>query len=179
MKRLQLKIIFVVAVYCLSVSCQETYVVSKSQEILFQVEYLNNLEVYQHWGYFIDVNGNVYSYNLPEKWNFPGEDQTISKQEALENLKTCKLSETKVPKQELQKYVNYIDNIAASKVTMSKNKSKIEGTLSYYCYQYAENSSSYKRTIIRTIGRSRCENLNFYSKKVVVWMNEIGTYVPK
>jgi hypothetical protein len=179
MKRLSLKILYLIAVCYLSVSCQKTYVVSKSQEILFQVEYLNNIEVYDHWGYFIDVNGIVRSYNLPEKWNFPGDDQIISNKEMLENLAASKITETKIPKDELRKYINYIDNIAASKVTMTKSKSTIEGTLSYYCYQYSENSSSYKRTIIKTKGRSKCENLNFYSKKVVLWMNEIGAYVPK
>jgi hypothetical protein len=179
MKQFLLKAIFLISIYYLSVSCEETYIVSKSQKILFQVEYVNNIEVYEHWGYFIDVNGNIYSYNLPEKWNFPGEDQTLSEKEAMENLAASKLTDTKIQKAELQKYVNYIDNIAASKVTMSKSKSTLEGTLSYYCYQYSENSSSYKRTIIKTKGHSKCENLNFYSKKVVLWMNEIGTYVPK
>jgi hypothetical protein len=179
MKRHSLKFIILIAFCYLSVSCQKTYVVSKSQEILFQVEYLNNVEVYEHWGYFIDVKGNVFSYNLPEKWNFPGDDQTITKKDAMENLAACKIVEIKVPQEELQKYTNYIDNIAASKVTMTKSKSTIEGTLSYYCYQYSENSSSYKRSVIKTRGHSKCENLNFYSKKVVLWMNEIGAHVPK
>ena len=179
MKRLSGRIAILITICYLSASCQNTYVVSGSQEIIFQVEYFNNVEVYEHWGYFIDVNGNVFSYNLPEKWNFPGDDQTISKKEAMENLASSKLTEIKIPKSELQKYINYIDNIAASKVTLSQSKSTIEGTLSYYCYQYSENSSSYKRTIIKTKGHSKCENLNFYSKKVVAWMNEIGAYVPK
>jgi hypothetical protein len=179
MKRLSVNIVFLIAFCYVSISCQRTYVVSKSQQVLFQVEYLNNVEVYEHWGYFIDASGNVLSYNLPEKWNFPGDDQTISKKEIMENLAVSKLTETKISKEVLQKYINYIDNIAASKVTMSKSKSTIEGTLSYYCYQYSDNSSSYKRTIIKTKGHSKCENLNFYSKKVVKWMSDIGDSVPK
>lgn len=179
MKRFTLKIISLIVLFYLSVSCHKTFVASKSQEILFQAEYLNNVEVYEHRGYFIDVNGTVRTYNNPEKWNFPGEDQTISKKEVLENLASSTLTEIKIPEKELQKYINYIDNIAASKVTMTKSKGRHEGTLSYYCYQYSENSSFYKRTIIKTVGHSKCENLNFYSKKVVSWMNEIGARVPK
>jgi hypothetical protein len=153
--------------------CAKTYVISKSQDILFQVEYINYTRGYTHWGIFIDADGNVLTYNLPEKWNFPGDDQTLTRKEVLENIASCKISNRKIPGAELQKYINYIDNIAASKVTSPKNVAAGAGTLSYYCYQYSENSSTYKRTIIRKTGNSVCENLNFYSKKVVNWINDI------
>jgi hypothetical protein len=174
MKTDSLKVVCLILVSLLFNRCTTTYLVSKSQEILFQVEYINDTGVYDHWGYYIDVNGDVLYYKLPEKWNSPGDDQTITKSDIDENLKSASHTGVKIPKEELLKYINYIDNIAASKVTLSKTKGKLEGTFSYYCYQYSDNSSSYKRTIIKRKGHSKCENLNFYSKKVVSWLNEIG-----
>jgi len=59
------------------------------------------------------------------------------------------------------------------------NAASDAGTLSYYCYQYSESSSTYKRTIIRTEGDSECENLNFFTKKIVDWMNDIRSSIKK
>jgi len=179
MKPLSVKLLSIIALFLALSGCEKTYIVSKSQDILFQFEYTNNALGYAHWGIFIDVSGNILTYNLPEKWNFPKDDQTLTKKEVLENIAAGKISGMKIPAQELQKYVNYIDNVAASKVTSPKNVASDAGTFSYYCYQYSENSSTYKRTIIKTEGDFECENLNFYSKKVVVWMNEIRNSISK
>jgi len=127
----------------------------------------------------VDVNGNILTYNLPEKWNFPQNDQTLTRKEVLENVASSRITGRKIPAEELQKYINYIDNIAASKVTLPKKASTDVGTFFFYCYQYSENSSTYKRTIIKTKGDIRCENLNFYSKKVVAWLNEIRKSISK
>jgi hypothetical protein len=154
-------------------SCEKTYVVSKSQDILFQADYIKSTRGNIHWGIYVDVNGNILTYNLPEKWNIPHDDKTITQKEVIDNIAACKISDRKIPREELQKYINYIDNIAASKVTAPKNVSADAGTLSYYCYQYSESSSTYKRTVIKMTGDIDCENLNFYSKKVVDWMNGI------
>lgn len=101
--------------------CQKTYIVSKSQDVLFQFEYINNTSVYSHWGIFVDANGNILIYNLPEKWNFPKDDQILTQKELLQNVAACKKTDRKIPAEELQKYINCIDNIAASKVSMQKS----------------------------------------------------------
>jgi hypothetical protein len=172
MKPFHLNYIFALLISLAFSGCQKTYIVSKSQDILFQIEYLSNAGVYSHWGLYIDVNGNVMTYNLPGKWNFPKENQTLTKQEVNENIAACKLSNSKIRLEELRKYTNFIDNLAASKVTLPKNHLSDIGTLSFYCFQYSESSSEYKRSIIKTEGHINCENLNFYSKKVVSWMSE-------
>ena len=179
MKPFHLNIIFTLLISLAISGCQKTYIVSKSQDILFQIEYFSNAGVYSHWGLFIDVKGNVLTYNLPEKWNLPEENQTLNKQEINENIAACKNSNRKIPLEELQKYTNYIDNIAASKVTLPKNRISDTGTLSFYCYQYRESSFEYKRSVIKTEGHLNCENLNFYSKKVVSWMNEYQNVISR
>lgn len=158
--------------------CEKGYVVSKSQDILFQYEYTNHAWGYAHSGFLIDVNGNILTYGLPEKWIFPTDDQTLTQKEVIENIGVCQIADFKIPPEELRKYTNYIDNIAASKVTSPKNVSADAGTTGYYCYQYSENSLTYKRTVIRIEGDFVCENLNFYSKKIVEWMSNIKNRIP-
>ena len=158
--------------------CEKTYVLSKSQDILFQFEYINHAWGYAHSGFLIDVNGNILTYNLPEKWNSPADDQILTQSQIIENIGLCKIFDMKILPEELRKYTNYIDNIAASKVTSPKNAAADAGTYAFYCYQYSESSLTYQRTVIKTEGDFESENLNFYSKKVVDWMNNIKSSIP-
>ena len=152
--------------------CGKSYMVSKSQEIVFQVEFFNTSDSSSLKGFYIDVNGNILTYESPKKWHFPDNDQIIKKADLKSNLSVTKTAYDKVPNDELQKYVKYIDNIAASKVTLPKIHHHRKGTLSFYCYQYSEGAEEYKRTLIRSEGYINCENLNFFSKKAVSWLLE-------
>jgi hypothetical protein len=179
MKQLSAKLFSVLILLISLNGCLKTYVVSKSQDILFQYEFISTSGTYTHWGIFVDVRGNILTYNQPEKWNFPKEDQTITQKEILENMAMSKFTGKKIPADELQKQINCIDNIAASKVSSPKKNNSESGTSSYYCYQFSENSLTYKRTVIKTEGNLKCENLNFFTKKVVTWMNDIRKGVSK
>lgn len=53
------------------------------------------------------------------------------------------------------------------------------GSLVYYCYLFPEDSSTYKASIIKMEGDYECENLNFFSKRVVDWMNDIFLNIPR
>jgi hypothetical protein len=153
--------------------CSKTYNAGKSQDILFQAEYLSNIGNSVHRGIIVDVKGNILTYNNPAKWHFPDDDQILGKNEVIENISSATMSDYKISPAELQKFLNHIDNIAASKVTLPKSHKSDSVTLSFYCYQYSESSLEYKRTIIKTEGNTNCENLNFYSKKIVNWLNEL------
>ena len=85
----------------------------------------------------------------------------------------------KISKAELQKHTNYIKNIASSKVTAPKNVAADAGSSEFICYQFSENTGMYKGYIIKTEGDFRSENLNFYSKKVFLWMRTINNSLPK
>ena len=79
---------------------------------------------------------------------------------------------------ELQKYAGYIPNLAASKVTAKKAVAADMGTFNYYCFTYSEGSSSYREVTIRTAGDFEFENLNFYTKKIIDWMNQMIQDLP-
>lgn len=141
--------------------------------ILFQYEYINYAWGYQHSGYYIDGEGNVLKYEKPEGWNFADSDNKLSSDRLFENLNKCTISEKTIPSSELSKYSRHIENIASSKVTAPKNVGADFGSIRYYCYRYDETTDTYRGYLIRMEGDYTCENLNFYSKKVASWMEDI------
>jgi hypothetical protein len=60
-----------------------------------------------------------------------------------------------------------------------KNVAADAGSLEYLCYQFSENSRTYKGTLIKMEGDFTCENLNFFSKKVAAWLKNIHETVDK
>lgn len=157
--------------------CKKNNVISNRQAILFEVEYVSYALSYQHIGFLIDNEGNVLTYNNPESWNFPDTEFRISEAQMAENIARCTPSGIKIPKEELQKYSNHIQNIASTKVTALKNVADDAGSTEYICYQYSESTGMYKGSIIRMEGDFTCENLNFFSKKVADWMKNINSSI--
>ncbi len=154
--------------------CKKSFTASEKNVVLFQYDYINYAWGYQHKGFFIDNKGNVLEYNNPEDWNFPGDDFILSEKLIAENLASCVLSDIKISEEELQKYISYIKNITSSKVTAIKNVAADAGTSKYTCFQYLENTDNYKGYLIKMEGDFTCENLNFFSKRVVLWMKDIS-----
>jgi hypothetical protein len=174
MKSSSEKIFLITLLVLFITGCKKNYVISDKQVILFQLEYINYAWGYQHNGFIIDNEGNVLTYSNPEDWNFPDNDFSLSESQVAGNIGNCIQSGKKIPKEELQKYTNYIKNIASSKVTAIKNVAADAGSLEFICYQFSESTGMYKGYLIKMEGDFTCENLNFYSKKVAAWMKDIN-----
>jgi hypothetical protein len=178
MKSIRPILILVISAFLLSTGCKKKFNISDKQEMLFQFERINYTSGYQHSGFIIDNNGNILTYNNPENWNFPDKNYSISANKVIENISKCKSSGKMISHDELQKYSNYIRNIASSKVTAIKNARAETGSTEFVCYQFLENSLTYKGSLIKMEGDFTCENLNFYTKKVVAWMKDINSSLP-
>jgi hypothetical protein len=162
---------FIIALF--ATGCKKNNVINENQAVLFQVEYVNYTLGYQHSGFIIDNKGNVLTFSNPENWNFPDKELTISESQVRENIIKCSISGKKVPPDELRKYAGYIKNISSSKVTALKNVAADEGSVQYLCYQFSNKSGIYKGYLIKMEGDFTCENLNFFSKKVSMWLKNI------
>ena len=144
---------------------------SDKQLILFQYDYYNSAWGLQHNGFLIDNKGNVLTYDNPEGWNH---QDKLTEEQLIENIQKCRISSSKVPAEDLHKYKNYIHNISSSKITAKRNVSYDAGTSRFICYQYSESTGTYVGYLIKMEGDYTSENLNFYSKKVTLWMRDIG-----
>jgi hypothetical protein len=178
MKLISLKLSLILLLTVIMTGCRKNTIVSDRQTVLFQMDYVNYTAGYQHYGFFIDSEGNVLTYNNPEKWNFPDRDLRISAVKIAENLTMCSHAGIKIQKEDLLKYSGHIKYIAATKVTAMKNAADNAGSTEYICFQLSENSEMYKGAIIRTEGNFTCENLNFFSRRVAEWMKTISVKLP-
>jgi hypothetical protein len=172
------KILLLLLIASQFAGCKKNITISDRQAILFEFEYVNYAFTYQHYGFLIDSEGNVLSYNNPEGWNFPDRELRITENQVAANLSMCTRTDIRIPKSELQKYSNHIKNIASSKISAPKNVAEDTGSSEYICYQYSESTGLYKGTIIKMEGDFTCENLNFFSKKVAEWMKNINNSIP-
>jgi hypothetical protein len=171
--------IYVILFLTLTVSgCKKNIALSNRQAILFEYQYINYAFNYLHYGFIIDNEGNVLEYKNPEAWNFPDRELRISENQVADNLTFCTPTGVTIPKADLEKYSNYIKNLALSKVSAMKNAADDAGSSQFICYQYSENTGMYKGTIIKMEGDFTCENLNFFSRKVTDWMKNIKSSIP-
>lgn len=175
MKRSFMFAFMFISIALVSGGCKKSYDINDKQEILFQFEYLNYAWGFQHRGFIIDNKGNILTYNNPEKWNFWDKDLNLTAKQVDENLNMCNHTGRTVSEAELQKYAAYIKNIASSEVSAPKNVGADMGSAEYICYDFSESSGTYKKHLIKMEGDFTCENLNFYSKKVVLWLKDINS----
>jgi hypothetical protein len=175
MRRTLSEILLSFTLIILIISCKKHGYSNENKEILFQYEYINYAWGYQHNGFIIDNQGNVLTYSNPENWNFTDKDLTLTEEQVDQNISLCNHSGKKISEAELRKYSGYIKNIASSQVTALKNVAADAGSGEFVCYLFSESTRSYKRYLIKMEGDFTCENMNFYSKKVVNWMKEINS----
>lgn len=170
-KKLILIVVFLALL--VSQSCRESYIVNHDQEILFQMDYLNYAWGYQHYGFMVDNQGRVLTYDNPEKWNFPDDNFILTEDQVAENISMCRISEVRINEEDLKRFSSYIEKIASSKVSATRSTGADAGLIQFICYRYSENSLMYKGFLVKSEGDFSAENLNFYSKKVISWMKEI------
>ena len=99
MKLSGLKILLLFLLTVMMTGCKKNIVISDRQAILFEFEYVNYAWNYQHYGFIIDNEGNVLTYNNPENWNFPDRELRISENQVAENLSMCTIQASESQKQ--------------------------------------------------------------------------------
>lgn len=166
----------VILIFTLS-GCKKSYTTNEKQVILFQHDYINYAWGYQHAGFIIDNEGNVLVYNNPEEWNFPDKEFVLTEEQVAKNLEKCIHSGKVISRADLQKYSGLIPNLASSKVSAPRSVGADAGTISFICYQFNEDTGTYKGYLIKMEGDYSCENLNFYSKRVTSWMRDINSKI--
>jgi hypothetical protein len=173
------KFIIIIVIALTFSGCKKNYTINGKQHILFQYDYVNYAWGYVHKGFYVDDEGNVMIYQNPDNWNFHGQDYNLTEEQLSENIAKCTKSDIKVSKDELARFSSYIHNIASSKITAIKSQAADAGTSVFVCYDFSDQTGIYKGYLIKMEGDYTCENLNFYSKKVSIWLKEINNSLSK
>ncbi|HUX95347.1 MAG TPA: hypothetical protein VMV47_06415 [Bacteroidales bacterium] len=170
-------VLIIISLFLLITGCKKNYILNEKQHILFQYDYVNYSVRYNHEGFYVDDEGEIMYYSNPESWNSLSNDYNITEVKLADNLSKCIVSDVKTDKKDLIKFSSYIDNLASSKITARKNVGSDAGMGIFICYNYDEQNGIYKGTLIKMEGDVTCENLNFYSKKVTLWLTDLNNRI--
>ncbi|HVN57476.1 MAG TPA: hypothetical protein VMT63_04210 [Bacteroidales bacterium] len=151
--------------------CTDSRMLNVDQKVLYMYSFTNSPAAQKNQGIIIDSRGNILLFDQPRKWNLPDKNSTLTGEQVDENLAQCKSTGLRIPETELLKFSGYIDNLASSRVSALKSITSGRGTYYYCCFSFNAASGIYKQVTIREHGDTDCENLNFYSRKVVEWIN--------
>ena len=187
MKRLVLMIIHALIygiVLCLVSSCEkdEIFQPPASQKILFECYYINWAWGYSHSGFFVDNEGKIMTYSQsgigldahPDYvgWNFPDNQGSIGEQALMENVQKTTVSSIEIDKKTLKKYAEKIYLVKENSYTEYHNACDM-GAFVYVCYQYNENTRTYKQVTLLQNGDWIRENNNKYAKQISDWLQSI------
>lgn len=170
MSRSRYILVFAILMLALA-GCRKTLNINHEQKIFFQMDHTDFSPEYQHYGLMVDSKGNILTYNNPPEWNFPLNDMVLTEEQVEQNISMCNVS-GKIDIADVARFASYIGKISSSKVTALKDTGSDTGSTHYICYEYGEDLK-YHGSIMKMEGDLSCENLNFYTKKVVLWMKDL------
>lgn len=139
------------------------------------MDHISYVPEYQHFGYMIDSKGNILTYYNPQEWNFYDTDLKLTEEQVDKNISMCHVAGNVNP-EDLDRFASFISKISDSKVTALKDTGSENGSTTFVCYEFGEDLS-YHGSILKMEGDVSCENLNFYTKKVVLWMKQLGSHL--
>jgi hypothetical protein len=146
---------------------------------LLNYEYFSLAWGGEHKGYFIDVQGKILTYNMPEKWNY-----YISAEEYSENVFWGYETDGHISPKNLFENLNSLKNTSIDNCFVKINinemlKSLIEsgfeysfggcdmGIRSYSILIFDKISGNYKRIILKTFGDKCITNKSSYTSELL------------
>ncbi|MDR0844802.1 MAG: hypothetical protein LBN71_06240 [Tannerella sp.] len=147
-------------------------------DILFEHYYINHAWGYQHAGYFIDKNGQIWVYEeknvnyYTSAWNFPDNNGYITARALNENLSQTTISQTRIDVSELKKYANLISQVKENDFT-ERNQGADMGASINVCYLYNETTKTYKRIVLSENGDWIRTNNSPAAKTIDKWLETI------
>jgi hypothetical protein len=147
-------------------SCYEAEPIEESEKVIFfQFEYINYAWGYNHTGFIIDQDGNIYDYNQPEGWNFPNDDQ-ISLSDFQKNLDSSEVRLSSIDGEEFQRMLTLAPKVMGNNLTEMKNVMNDAGAELYNVYIANKNKTTLTRYLLQMRGDNYQKNTNPASDEI-------------
>jgi len=144
------------------------------QKILFQYEFTNFAWGYQHTGWFIDTAGCIYSYSLPENWNYTDSSGTISSLAMEQNLSKAYAIAYAIDKIDLNKKIELLYKASVGTISEPKQEIFDAGYVIFTGYIFNKNLASYKPILLKQTGDFRIENDSKAAEDLYNWLLSIN-----
>ncbi len=139
---------------------------------VFIHEYINYAWGFQHNGYFVDTDGNILEFNLPEKWNRPDDLGYLSAAEMDENLQHAGKVLCNVNKHEVDRYSRMLRAAAKGRISKAVQMMYDAGTISTVAFLYEPENNRYRYIFIRQTGDYYQENESREARVIWKWMEK-------
>jgi len=172
---MKIKVIFVFISILLLTGCEkeDPFNQQLSQQVLFQIEYVNYAWGYQHSGIIIDSTGNVGYFKFPENWNSPDKLGFITESEMNENLKQLRDINYSVRRDTLLNYFRMVETASKGELTDPYNRMFDAGTTVYSGYLYYPTIKKYKQVLIKQWGDWSIDNQSPEAGEIFRWLRYV------
>lgn len=141
------------------------------QGVIFEVEFQNHAWGDQHYGRYIDNQGNIYEYNLGGVFWQPDDYFYYSEQELLEKF-INKQKIGSVDMDELYQKFKEIDFLSNADLTASQDLGCRDfGVVSYSAYKFNPQTLIYERVVLLVCGDSFRVNSSAPAQTLCQWLS--------
>lgn len=161
------------------VSCQKEIVENsfEGQAVLFSKEYINYAWGYQHFGWIMDSDGVIRSYNQPEKWNFIDSVGYISSGKMVDNINITTSILLQVDKDETSKFYPKAMQSLYGKTTVPTHEMSDFGTITYSAYVLIPETGKFKRIVLYQYGDVCFINTSEAAREIYTWMKNLESRI--
>lgn len=143
-----------------------------NQKIIFDVEYENNAWVYQHYGKYIDNEGNIYEYNLLNQAWQPSDYYYLTEQEMLKKFND-KQKIGSIDVDILYEKYKQLESLSNLDLTEWQDTGcRDYGVVVYSAYKFDPQSSIYERIVLLACGDSFRMNSSGNGQSITQWLSQ-------
>ncbi|KQS27102.1 hypothetical protein ASG33_21470 [Dyadobacter sp. Leaf189] len=142
----------------------------KTQEVFFEVTYINNAWGHQFKGFLIDKNGKIQTFDNPTQWIIADPQDGLTMQQFVENLAKTKESSVQVSVGELEQYAAKIGSLGNANFSKPVPVSVDGGITTYTAYQLSADRQRYLPVLLMQTGDLEIHNLNPAAQETAVWL---------
>ncbi|MFC1563342.1 hypothetical protein ACFL6G_00335 [candidate division KSB1 bacterium] len=174
-----IKILIIVIILCTGCSDNINYPeIPSEQKYLFEFEFINAAWGWNHYGFYIDNEGNIYKFESPldaptgDQWT-PNSSGIYSEQELLQKYSMLPQFVGKINQFDLELKKNRIGFASKGELSDPKSEMNDAGSLIFKCYYIPEDlekNDVYKEVILLQKGDIMIENLSPDGKYLARWL---------
>ena len=152
-------------------SCTKNHedVLLQNETIYFQYEYVNYAWSYQHHGFIIDQQGNIYDYDQPENWTWTEHNQ-ISATDFESNLSQAEVRLSQLSGSDLTRMKVMALQAKQGELTEHKTVMADAGAEIYAIYMAQEGEQTLTKYLLQQRGDLYQKNKSSASDEITEWL---------
>lgn len=155
-------------------ACEETTAPhGDTGAVLLEIEYVNYAWVPTYFGFFVNANGDVYSYNRDGTPWPHSEDRVISEEDLEEKLSLKRTLISTRDTAEMAVLKSRIGQVNEAQVSPERNQCADAGRLTYRAYKYNAGDRTYEPVLLRMEGDVAQQNTSAAAQELIAYVRSL------